>query len=214
MLTHEEFLSHVAERAGLSGPEEAARTVRAVLEVIGERLNWPVIQAVVEDLPAPLAASLRGVIPHQVFNLAELHARVASRTGVRLGVAVEYTDVVCQVVAEALAPGTLHRLHEALPEPMSVLFTPREPGERFEHVHLDSSRHTLAEGRPGSRHPLSEARPERAQSHSVVREDNPHEDTKLSSTTGLTQEREQETLATGHPGSERPVSEGGLSEGG
>ncbi len=72
---------------------------------------------------------------------------------------------------------------------------------------MAASRGTLAEGRPGSAHPLSEARPERAQSQSVARADNPHGDTKLSSATGLTQEREGETLATGHLGSNRPLSE-------
>jgi hypothetical protein len=94
-------------------------------------------------------------------------------------------------VAEVLSPAALYRLREALPEPMSALFHPREPGKRFEHVHLDPNHHTLADGRPGSRHPLSEARPERAQTDSVVRADNPHGDTKLSSATGLTQERER-----------------------
>ncbi len=205
-MTHDEFLSHVADRTGLPGLEAAERTVRAVLETLGERLSWPLIQAVAEDLPAPLAASLRGVTPHQDFNLAEFHARVASRAGVRPGLAVEHTGVVCQLVAEALTPGSLHRLREALPAPMSVLFTSREPDAPFEHVHLDPSRRTLAEGRPGSQHPLSEAQPERAHSQSVARADNPHGDTKLSSSTGLTQEREEETLAAGHPGSDRPVS--------
>jgi hypothetical protein len=147
------------------------------------------------------------VAPHQDFDLAELHARVARREGVRLGLAVEHTGVVCQAVAEALSPAALYRLREALPEPMGALFSPRAPGERFEHVHLDPSHHTLAEGRPGSQHPLAETRVERAQTDSVVRADNPHEDTKLSSATGLTQEREQETLAAGHPGSSRPLSE-------
>jgi hypothetical protein len=99
----------------------------------------------------------------------------------------------------------VHRVREALPEPMSVLFTPREPVEDFTYVHLDPGRRTLAEGRPGSPHPLSEARPERAHSHSVARTDNPHGDTKLSSASGLTQEREQETLAAGHPGPDRPL---------
>ena len=161
------------------------RTVRAVLEVLGERLSWPVVQALAEDLPAPLAASLRGVEPHQDFNLAELHARVASRTGAPLGRAVEHTGVVCQFLAEALPPGTVHRVREALPEPISsALFTPREPVEDFEYAHLKPGRHTLAEGRPGSQHPLSEARPERAHTHSVVRTDNPHGDTKLSSARG------------------------------
>jgi uncharacterized protein (DUF2267 family) len=207
MMTHDELLFHLAGHAGLSDRQEAERTVRAVLEVLGERLSWPVIQTLAEDLPAPLAASLRGVVPHQDFNLAEFHARVASRTGVPLGRAVEHTGVVCQFLAEALSPGTVHRVREALPEPMSALFTPREPVEGFEYVHLEPGRRTLAEGRPGSEHPLSEARPGRAHSHSVARADNPHGDTKLSSATGLTQEREQETLAAGHPGSDRPLSE-------
>jgi uncharacterized protein (DUF2267 family) len=200
MMTYDELLSHVAERAGLPGLEAAKQTVRAVLEVISERLAWSEIQALTEDLPAPLAESLHGGGSHQDFDLAELHARIARREEIRLGFAVEHTGVVCQMVAEALSPATLHRLREALPQPMAALFTPPEPREHFEHVHVETSHRTLAEGRPGSRHPLSEARPERAHTHSVAREDNPHEDTKLSSTTGLTQEREQETLATGHPG--------------
>ena len=206
-MTHDELLSHVAGHAGLADRQEAERTVRAVLEVLGERLSGPVLQALAEDLPAPLAASLRGGVPHQDFNLAQLHARVASRTGGPLGRAVELTDVVCQVLARALPPGTVYRVREALPEPMSALFTPREPAEEFEYVHLEPGRRTLAEGRPGSLHPLSEARPERAHSHSVTRADNPLGDTQLSSATGLTQEREQETLAAGHPGSDRPLSE-------
>ncbi|MFE8596419.1 DUF2267 domain-containing protein [Archangium violaceum] len=206
-MTYDELLSHVAEHAGLPGRAEAERIVGAVLSVLGERLSWPVVQALAEDLPASLAASLRDVVPHQDFNLAELHARVAERTRVPLGQAVEHTGVVCQFLVEALSPGTLHRLREALPEPMSALFTSREPVGEFEFVHLAPGRGTLAEGRPGSHHPLSEARPERAHSQSVARADNPHGDTKLSSAMGLTQEREQETLAAGHPGSDRPLSE-------
>lgn len=199
-MTHDELLSHVVERAGLSGPEEAERTVRAVLEVLSERLAWQELQALAEELPAPLARDLRGEGYPQDFDLEALYARVARREELRLGIAMEHTGVVCQVLADALSPAVLHRLHEALPEPMGALFTPHEPRERFEHVHLDPGHGTLAEGRPGSRHPVSEARPERAHTHSVARTDNPHEDTKLSSSTGLTQERERETLATGHPG--------------
>ncbi|XXF76277.1 DUF2267 domain-containing protein [Myxococcaceae bacterium GXIMD 01537] len=206
-MTHDELLSHVAEHAGLRGPEEAGRVVRAVLEVLRERLTWPVLQSLAEDLPAPLTASLRGGGAHQDFNLAEFQARIALRMEAPLGLAIERTGVVCQFVAEALTPGTLHRLRETLPEPIGALFSPRELEEPFEYVHRDPSRHTLAEGRPGSAHPLSEARPERAHTQSVARADNPHGETKLSSATGLTQERERETLATGHPGSTRPLSE-------
>jgi uncharacterized protein (DUF2267 family) len=198
-MTRDELLSQISEHTGLPGQQEAERTVRAVLGALSERLSWPAVQALAEDLPPPLSSSLRGGGPHQDFDLAELHSRVASREQVRLGFAVEHTAVVCQVLAEALSSGTLQRLRDALPEPIGALFTPREPGARFEHVHLDPGRRTLAEGRPGSQHPLSEARSARGHSHSVAREDNPHGDTKLSSATGLTQEREQETLAAAHP---------------
>lgn len=198
-MTRDELLSHVAERAGLPGPQEAERTVRVVLGVISEQLSGPTVQALAEDLPPPLSSSLHAGGPHPSLDLAELHSRVASQEQVRLGFAVEHTAVVCQVLAEELSSGTLQRLHDTLPEPIGALFTPREPGAPFEHVHLDPVRRTLAEGRPGSQHPLSEARLDRAQSHSVAREANPHGDTKLSSATGLTQEREQETLATARP---------------
>ena len=54
---------------------------------------------------------------------------------------------------------------------------------------------------------MSEARPETAHAESVARSDDPHADTRLSSSQGMTQERRGETLAEGRPGSDRPVSE-------
>jgi uncharacterized protein (DUF2267 family) len=201
-MTRDELLSQVAAHTGLV-EGEAARTVDAVLEVLGARLRWPALQALAEDLPAPWAERLLAGAHGQDFELAQLHARVAARLEVPLGQAFERTGVVCAALADALPPGTLHRLREALPEPMSALLTPRDSEERFEHVHLDPGHRTLSEGRPGSAHPLSEARPERSHSHSVLRADNPHGDTKLSSATGLTQEREHATLATGRPGMRR-----------
>ncbi|MCP3142293.1 DUF2267 domain-containing protein [Pyxidicoccus xibeiensis] len=200
-MTHAEFLSRVAERAGLADAEDAARTVRAVLEVVGERLGRRELQALAEDLPTPLGALLRDGTHGQDFDLAELYARVARREHVRPGFAVEHTGIVCQVLAEALSDGALHQLREALPEPLAALFMPRAHRERFEYVHLDPvHHHTLAEGQPGSQHPVSRARAERAHTHSVARSDEPHADTRLSSASGLTQERERETLATAHPG--------------
>lgn len=200
MMTHTEFLSHVAGRTGLPGPEEAERTTRAVLETVGARLSRQDLRLLAEDLPSALADMLWSGPPGQDFGLEELHARVAEREHVREGFAVEHTGAVCQVLAEALSPAALHRLQENLPGPLAALFTPREPSRRFEHVHLEPGRHTLAEGRPGSQHPVSETRPERAHAHSVARSANPHGDTKLSSARGLTQEREHTTLAEAHPG--------------
>jgi hypothetical protein len=65
-------------------------------------------------------------------------------------------------------------------------------------VHHDATHHTLAEASASSSRPLYAAQPQRAQSESVARSDNPHGETKLSSARGLTQEREDETLAAAH----------------
>jgi uncharacterized protein (DUF2267 family) len=207
MMTHDEFASCVAELAGLAGPQEADGVVRAVLEVIGERMGRREAESLAQELPPQVGAFLQGEAHGQDFDVPGLHARVARREGIRLGIAVEHTVVVCQVVAEAISPAALYRLHQALPEPLAALFKPREPVERFEHIRPDPRRGTLAEGRPGGCHPLYEARPGQAQSQSVVCAENPHEETKLSSARGLTQEREHETLAEGHPGSSRPLSD-------
>ncbi|MFP2930696.1 DUF2267 domain-containing protein [Pyxidicoccus sp. 3LG] len=200
-MTHAEFLSRIAERAGLADSHEAARTARAVLDLVGQQLGRKALQVLAEDLPAPVMGMLGDGAHGQDFDLEELHARVAGREHVRPGFAVEHTEIVCQVLAEALSEGGLHRLRENLPGPLAALFTPRGHREQFEYVHLDPfRRHTLAEGQPGSQHPVSSARADRAHTHSVARSDDPHADTRLSSASGLTQEREHETLATGHPG--------------
>ena len=65
--------------------------------------------------------------------------------------------------------------------------------------------HTLATGKPGAEHPLNESRPHAAQAHSVVREKNPHADTELSSASGMTQERLDESLATVQPDDTRTI---------
>ncbi|QSQ26123.1 DUF2267 domain-containing protein [Pyxidicoccus parkwayensis] len=195
-MTHDDFLMRVAERAGLSGPEEAARVASAVLGVVGERLGRKEVLRLAEDLPAPLVRMLETDGPEQDFDEDALYTRIAGREHVRPGFAMEHTGVVCGVLAEALSDGSLHRLHEYLPGPLGALLTPREPRERFEYIHVEPTHRTLAEGTPGSEHPLSSTRLERAHTHSVARAANPHGDTKLSSSTGLTQEREEETLAS------------------
>jgi hypothetical protein len=97
-----------------------------------------------------------------------------------------------------------------LPKPIGDQLVPQdfpEPPPHAQAVHA-SPLSTLAHGRPGSLHPIAEAAPASGHAHSIARNDDPHGDTKLSSSTGLTQERLRESLATGRPpGPERSVSE-------
>lgn len=66
---------------------------------------------------------------------------------------------------------------------------------------------TLADGRPGHAHPLAEAGPDRGQSGSVA-QPGAHEDSKLSTSHGISSERYGESLADGAPGSRNPLSRG------
>jgi uncharacterized protein (DUF2267 family) len=206
-MTDEELLEQVAAHAGCQDHAEAERAIRAVFEALAERLSRSEAVLLAEALPPRLAEPLRHGVFDREFDLEDLYQRVARNEGVKRNSAVEHTQTVCQAVADAIPGDVLRRLQQLLPEPLAALFLPRAPVDDFAPRRTTPRRDTLAEGRPGSRHPISEARADHAHGESVVRSDNPHADTKLSSAKGLTQEREQESLATGHSGSDRPLSE-------
>jgi uncharacterized protein (DUF2267 family) len=207
IMTQDELLEEVAGHAGLHSVAEAERALSAVLGVLGARLSHSESLALADELPPGVGEPLRAARFERAFDLEELYARVARAEQVTTGFAVEHTLSVCQAVAEVVSGAALERIRRALPPPMAALFTPREVAEPPVVEHVAPPAPTLAQGRPGSRHPLSEANAERAHSESIVRSDNPHADTKLSSSHGLTQEREHESLSTGKPGPSRPLSE-------
>jgi uncharacterized protein (DUF2267 family) len=209
-MTPRGLVEEVAARAGFPDAEGAERATRAVLGVIAERLSRSECEALAEALPAGFVEPLRRAELDAGFEVDDLYACVAREERVTIGFAKEHAVSVCQVVAEALSDEALGRLERALPRSIATLF---ERGSTASDLppRATSRGGTLAEGRPGSSHPISEARPERAHGESVARAENPHGDTKLSSSRGLTQEREGESLATGRPGSSHPLTgdEGG-----
>jgi hypothetical protein len=162
-------------------------------------------------LPAALRARTDAEIARPSESLHAFYERVAAREGLAIGTAVEHAQCVCRALAELLDDDTRARLARALPDALDALLArPEAPAPRPPHTahHSPPSPHDLAAGRPGSRQPLADAAPHSAHTHSLARSDAPHADTKLSSSSGTTQEREAETLAQGHPGSERPLGEG------
>jgi uncharacterized protein (DUF2267 family) len=203
-MSHDELIEEVAAHAGVSRTE-GARAIAALLATLAERLSAAESAALADALPDTLAAPLHSGCYEGTFDRDELIARVARREGVGLTFALEHAQSVGRVLAEALPPSLLERLRRALPPDIAALLAP--PPVEAEPPPRTPYGHTLADGRPGSRHPLSEAARERAHSQSVARADNPHADTKLSTSRGLTQERERESLATGRPGSTDPLDE-------
>ncbi len=137
----------------------------------------------------------------------DLYLWVAVAEGVPIKRAIEHAQVVCRTLGEHLPDATVSRLLRNLPE-IGALFAPADVAERVDgSAAPPATHHDLAEGHEGGRHPLADANPAiLAHRHSVARNADPHADSRLSTARGLTQEREEDTLAEGEPGSHRPLS--------
>lgn len=210
------FVHDVTVRAGLNR-EEAVTAVGAVLEALGACIEEQRRSRIAERLASPLDRMLLGAPPQDApsrpgAGIEGLYSRVSEREPVRMGFAVEHTQVVCRLLAEWLDEETLEELRQGLSPEAAELLSATPGGEatfRLPHHQADHARGTLSAGRPGSGHPISEAElplsPRGIAPHrsSVSRSANPHERTKLSSS-----ERDREDLASGVPGHQRhPLDE-------
>jgi uncharacterized protein (DUF2267 family) len=197
-MSAETFIAHVADHAGIS-IEHAERVTRTVLSGLGSYLTPAIRQFIADELPVPLGR----VFGEDVGVAVPLEEQVLE-AGLTAGQARELVASVCRVLTEQLSTDALTALRTGVPPlladrlvtPADDLTTP--PPEPRRHA-------TLATGRPGSAHPLSESHPTRNQAGSVA-EDNPHGAAKLSSSPGMTQERQHETFAEGQPGYDRPLA--------
>ena len=192
------FYDRVAEHTGMTSTE-AHELAGLVLREIGKQLTAAQAGALADELPPKLARALREGEHGHTRGLHALEVAVAREEDVRFPVAAEHVLAVCQVLAWGLRPEALRAVRLALPEDLAALLVHLPPTGAPERVHLDRTRRTLAEGEAGSTRPLYRSAPDRAHTQSVVRAENPHADTKLSSATGLTQERESESIATARP---------------
>jgi len=180
----------------------AGNAVRATLGALGDTLDAHERRRLTEALPKDLGDLVPAGAGDPELTGARFYAQVARRLSIPPGKAAEEAQVVCQELVEH---------HPAVAEvfarhPLADCFRrPDRHGRTSAHPPPAPERAgTLAEGRPGSRRqPLSEGRADRAHQESIARTPNPHGETKLSSTTGTTQERNEETLASGEDPRER-----------
>lgn len=198
MASKEDFVFLVAAHAGVS-VERAARATEGVLAGIGAYLTVAHREFVADELGPGLTRAL-----HAGTGLeAPLDERVLE-PGTTAGQARELIASVCHALAEALSAQALLGVRRCTPPEIAEFLVPGAP-EAPRRAAPGAHRETLAAGRPGSRHPASEARPDRTHPESVAAA-NPHAATKLSSTTGSTQERLGETFAGGHLDSAQTIA--------
>jgi uncharacterized protein (DUF2267 family) len=198
------LVDRISALTGITEVEPAQRVGRVVTSVLMEQLSTHDRAWLAGELPAawPLEATLGRAAVRTEDKLEDFYARVAAREGAELGLAREHAQCCCRALAEAFGDETRRHLTSRLSDDLAQLFELPEGHEPSSdaggHHRARRERSTLSEGRPSSRHPISGAvPPPRAQQDSVTRSDNPHADTKLSSSRGTTQEREDETLAKG-----------------
>jgi len=186
---------------------EARRALDATLWALARRLPRHLVQTLDEQLGPALtlklsqAGSTADISVRALYEEAQVHERV------ELTRAMEDVQIVCAALARELAPELRERVVRSLPPELAKLFEQREYGTAGLHVGYGrtlaearpGSQHSLGQARVGSRRPLSEGTADRTQQGAVGDE---HE-TKLSSAKGLTQEREHESLAEGHPKTNR-----------
>jgi uncharacterized protein (DUF2267 family) len=206
MRSIEELVERMVE-LGFRDREGGRHALDATLAAVGEALTEEEAAALAAELPEPLARIVReagfvGLVDAaELYERARRHARTAGDTARPPGRAREQTQIALHALGEALGPDARGRLVRSMPHEIGQDLWPPEEGAPAPHgaVPGGAPLDTLAAGRPGSKHPVASSRPSQAQSHSVVREKNPHGETKLSSARGLTQERFSESLAEGRP---------------
>lgn len=182
-------------------PDARARdeALERTLQLLGALLPSALVKQLAAELPAECKAELKRKPP----ELSSWSHERALADGT-----LEPIEAVCRFLSKVLKPPLPVRLAAELPPELAEAFLPRErpsspfrdsrPGEHTLASGRPGSAHPMSSSTPGARHPLSSSAPARGSENSVA---NPHahEDTKLSTARGLTQEREGETLAEGRP---------------
>jgi hypothetical protein len=208
VITRAELLERVRGR-GTFAEGQAEAAITATLDALGGALLPSERRTFVDVLASDLASVvLAAHAPKAPLDTEGFYRRVQRHEAVRAGRAREHAQIVCRSLAEVLPEDSILLLIARLPwlAPLLSLEEARLESPSPEVLRRKEPTNTLATGRPGSHTPLATGRADRAQSGSVAASDDPHGDTKLSSSHGLTQEREHDTLAAGHPGSKRPLS--------
>ena len=208
-MTEDVLVERLLER-GLPDRNAAVRALRSTVSAFAECLTPEEAEPFARSFSGTLAERARRTVPaKESLGAEDLYELVRKLDNVPLGMAREHAQIVLRLIAERLDPDLRTRLVRTLPADLAELLADHVEGAPPAHSRPSHAPPltTLASGRPGSRHPVSEARPDRAHSHSVVKEDNPHGETKVSSAKGMTQERLGDSIASGHPGPRRPISE-------
>lgn len=208
------FAERVAELSGLRADSGVQVVAEATLETLAAGLPSADRGRLWAVLPDALVERLRGADHVPMVRAEDLYDAVAAHERVGDGFAIEHAQAVMEALSERLPAEDRAILCRHLPDDVAELLRPRAEHGAGPHAHAHPHRaagesHTLSHGRAGSRQPLSEGEPKAGQLGSVARWDGSRSERTLADYQGEQADADHETLATGKPGSGRPLSEGG-----
>jgi uncharacterized protein (DUF2267 family) len=197
-----ELLQQVERAAILTQEGQAERAILRTLRALCSGLSPRSAREIAALFPARLAQGLEG--RNEQFSLLTFYGQTADLEGQASSRSREQVQVICTLLAENLDPELRGRVvRELTPEVAELLRLPERSAPPRPHLGQSTlaegklgSSHPVSTARTGSRHPIHAAQPGTTQDASVA-DANPHADTKLSSSQGLTQQREKENLSQG-----------------
>jgi len=132
-MTFDKFIGEMQHRAQLPSQGDALRSVQAVLQTLGERLDPGEAKDLAAQLPRELGTSLQ-TFEHSVrMSLDEFFKRVSGRASVDTPAAVYHTRVVFELLQEAVSAGEIADVRSQLPPEWNELFEAGRTGQmRFE----------------------------------------------------------------------------------
>jgi hypothetical protein len=192
------FIKAVCERAACQDRDLVEASARITVRALGSQLArpYPPLHSV---LPESLHAELSAGAKQPPCRPDDVYATVADRQEVRIGIAAEIVQSIVAEVSARLLPAQRSEARQILPPDWAQLVVEPIVQHGDAKASAPPPRSQLFQGRPGSRHPIADAEPSRGFEQSVANSDDPHAETRLSSTRGVSSERRGRTLARGRP---------------
>ncbi|HHX64054.1 MAG TPA: DUF2267 domain-containing protein [Chloroflexi bacterium] len=129
-MQYDEFMGQVQARGRMSSQGEAFQAVRAVLEVLGQRMAGGEPSNLAAQLPSELHDFLTsGGGEGERFGLDEFFRRVSEKEGVDLPVSIFHTRAVISVLRDAVTPGEYEDMRAQFPDDYDPLFDASYEGQ-------------------------------------------------------------------------------------
>lgn len=121
---YDQYIRTVRSRAWFPSDVDTVEAIRAVLEVLGQRITIGQADDLATALPVDFRPSLRQSPGAHSFGLDEFLSRIAEREGVDVRSAADHARAVLSALADAVPKDELLDTLEQLPKEMRDLFVP------------------------------------------------------------------------------------------